>query len=229
MKIFHQVILENEEAFRKLGVGVGDLGSHSARKGSCSFASAGSTVSPPMVSICLRALWSMGPVKERYLHYEKAGDQYLGRVVLWEKSESTPMFTGIPPHVVILANFEGLKNKMERIRSEVHEDFSEEMDNRGVGGVAFLNQKAILKRMDELEGNLLSSMNGRKVTEIDDGDFVSTSTKVGTHPDPMTLLPCQRVTVQQSETRKYNFLSVKAVNSEDSLQVTNSRQWVSQV
>ena len=81
MKIFHQVILENEEAFRKLGVGVGDLGSHSARKGSCSFASAGSTVSPPMVSICLRALWSMGPVKERYLHYEKAGDQYLGRVV----------------------------------------------------------------------------------------------------------------------------------------------------
>jgi hypothetical protein len=26
-------------------------------------------------------MWSMGPVKERYLQYEKAGDQYLGRVV----------------------------------------------------------------------------------------------------------------------------------------------------
>ena len=34
-----------------------------------------------MVSICLRAMWSMGHVKERYLQYEKAGDQYLGRVV----------------------------------------------------------------------------------------------------------------------------------------------------
>ena len=230
MKIFHQVIQENEEAFRKLGVDVGDLGSHSARKGSCSFASAGSTVSPPMVSICLRALWSMGPVKERYLHYEKAGDQYLGRVVAglncndssfavsppyfdltgcenakemqgkidklvqsflyssekvcarvfrifvnlfanicyhaeylkltihkknklhaspfftqipseiqtlaavrfpWEKSEYTPIFTGIPPHVVILANFEGLKKKMEAIRSEVHDDFTEEMNHNG--------------------------------------------------------------------------------------------------
>jgi len=57
------------------------LGSHSARKGACSHASAGTTVSPPIVSICLRAIWSMGQVKERYLHYEKAGDQYLGRVV----------------------------------------------------------------------------------------------------------------------------------------------------
>ncbi len=26
-------------------------------------------------------MWSMGSVKERYLQYEKAGDQYLGRVV----------------------------------------------------------------------------------------------------------------------------------------------------
>ena len=36
---------------------------------------------PPMVSICLRAMWSIGSVKEHYLQYEKAGDQYLGRVV----------------------------------------------------------------------------------------------------------------------------------------------------
>ena len=81
MKVFHKVVNENEQKYRALGINPGDLGSHSARKGSCSFASAGSTVSPPMVSICLRAMWSMGPVKERYLFYEKAGDQYLGRVV----------------------------------------------------------------------------------------------------------------------------------------------------
>jgi hypothetical protein len=34
-----------------------------------------------MVSICIHAMWSMGHVKEHYLQYEKAGDQYLGRVV----------------------------------------------------------------------------------------------------------------------------------------------------
>ena len=77
MKCFHKVVIENEELFLRLGVGEGDLGSHSARKGACSFASSGSTVSPPIVSVCLRAMWSMGTVKERYLHYEKAGDQLL--------------------------------------------------------------------------------------------------------------------------------------------------------
>ena len=60
MKCFKKVIAENEDEFKRFGVGIGDLGSHSARKGACSFASAGCTVSPPMVSICLRAMWSMG-------------------------------------------------------------------------------------------------------------------------------------------------------------------------
>ena len=81
MACLHRVIENNLEVFLLLGIKPGDLGSHSARKGASSFASAGSTVSPPMVSICLRAMWSMGPVKERYLQYEKAGDQYLRRVV----------------------------------------------------------------------------------------------------------------------------------------------------
>jgi len=67
MACLHRVIENNLEEFLLLGIKPGDLGSHSARKGASSFASAGSTVSPPMVSICLRAMWSMGPVKERYL------------------------------------------------------------------------------------------------------------------------------------------------------------------
>jgi hypothetical protein len=81
MDCLRRIIEINQDEFLQLGIRPGDLGSHSARKGACSFASAGSTVSPPMVSICLRAMWSMGSVKERYLQFEKAGDQYLGRVV----------------------------------------------------------------------------------------------------------------------------------------------------
>ena len=81
MDCLRRVVENNQEVFLPLGVRPGDLGSHSAWKGACSFASAGSTVSPPMVSICLRAMWSMGSVKECYLQFEKAGDQYLGRVV----------------------------------------------------------------------------------------------------------------------------------------------------
>mgnify|MGYP006214921411 CR=1 FL=1 len=48
-----QVIRENDEAFRHLGIELGDLGSHLAQKGACSLATAGTTVSPPIVSICL--------------------------------------------------------------------------------------------------------------------------------------------------------------------------------
>jgi len=81
MDCLRRIIENNLDEFLQLGIRPGDLGSHSVRKGACSFASAGSTVSPPMVSICLRAMWSMGSIKERYLQFEKAGDQYLGRVV----------------------------------------------------------------------------------------------------------------------------------------------------
>ena len=41
----------------------------------------GCTVSPPMAAVCIRAGWSMGPVKDRYIHYEKAGDEFVGRTV----------------------------------------------------------------------------------------------------------------------------------------------------
>ena len=79
LKIFYKVINENEEEFGKLGVKKGDLGAHSPRKGTITLVASGCTVSPPMSSICIRACWSMGPVKDRYIHCEKAGDEFVGR------------------------------------------------------------------------------------------------------------------------------------------------------
>jgi len=81
MECLHRIVEKYPQVFLGLGISPGDLGSHSARKGASSHACSGSTVSPPMVSICLRTMWSMGHVKERYLQYEKAGNQYLGHVV----------------------------------------------------------------------------------------------------------------------------------------------------
>ena len=81
IKIFHRVIEQNEDEFLSIGVKAHMLGSHSCRKGAITLVSTGCTVSPPMASICLRACWTMGPVKDRYIHYEKAGDQFTGRTV----------------------------------------------------------------------------------------------------------------------------------------------------
>jgi hypothetical protein len=57
IKIFRKVIETHEGEFRQLGIEVGDLGSHSTRKGAITFVSSGCTVPPPppMASICLRA------------------------------------------------------------------------------------------------------------------------------------------------------------------------------
>lgn len=56
-----------------------ELGTHSTRKGVATSICSGCTMSPPIVSVCIRAGWTMGGVKDRYLKYEAAGDQFVGR------------------------------------------------------------------------------------------------------------------------------------------------------
>ena len=65
MDCLHRIIGKYLAKFFALGISPGDLGSHSARKGASSHASSGTTVSPPMVSICLCMMWSMGHLKKR--------------------------------------------------------------------------------------------------------------------------------------------------------------------
>ena len=57
------------------------INTHSWRKGSGSAAASGSTIAPPIVTICIRAGWKMHAMLERYLTLENAGDFFLGRVV----------------------------------------------------------------------------------------------------------------------------------------------------
>ena len=75
------MIKDNLDEFKLLGVGEYTLGSHSCCKGAITLVSTGCTASPSMAAICLRAGWSMGNIKDHYIHYEKAGDQYCGRCV----------------------------------------------------------------------------------------------------------------------------------------------------
>ena len=265
MSAFHNIIKENADELARLGVEPGDLGSHSARKGACSFASAGCTVSPPMASICLRACWSMGPVKERYLHYEKAGDQFLGRAVSglnmmttdfavspphfdataevneeidrfvkdctvggsnipsktfvllrqcvaslvfhhdflsthlhpacklrssplftaippavknatvirypWERATpNTPTFSGLPPHVVLMSQMKELRtsfeNEMRDMREQVRHDMVEEFDQRRFGTDGFFETQRVIQKMEELHGNMLTSINDRMAQGI---------------------------------------------------------------
>ena len=85
-KCLHRILNNNRDLYHAKHVDPEELGTHSIRKGAAAYCCAGVHPGPPIVSICLRAGWTIGRVKERYLKYENAGDELVGRTL-----------TGIPP------------------------------------------------------------------------------------------------------------------------------------
>ena len=257
MGCLHRIVEKYSDELMAFGISPGELGSHSARKGSSSYAASGTTVSPPMVSICLRAMWSIGHNKERYLQYEKAGDQYLGRVVCglnvnnksfatsppffdfddesraddiyilikdymvqgyhvsarvhrifyfcfaslcyhhsyllsqlheknqlrasvfftnipddaklavavkypWDSTKATPTFTGLPPHVVMMADFESLKLKMQAVMENhtaiILDGVKAELDRRRIGSQSHFDSEEIMKRMEAMHSAIMEKM-----------------------------------------------------------------------
>eukprot|EP00957_Ditylum_brightwellii_P111728 8521337-Ditylum_brightwellii.AAC.1 len=51
--------------------------------------------------------------------------------------EYTPIFTGIPPHLLFMTELEGIKQKMELQTLEICGKFTKELDNCGIGGKVF--------------------------------------------------------------------------------------------
>lgn len=78
-----------------------DIGTHSCRKGASTYVSSGSTAGPSIVAVCLRCGWKLGDVQDRYLRYERAGDQFVGRTVCGLPLCST-QFATLPPHFTAL-------------------------------------------------------------------------------------------------------------------------------
>ena len=56
--------------------------SHSFRKGAATFVASGRTAAPSSAAVTNRAGWSLPSVKDTYLRYEAAGDQYGGVLLL---------------------------------------------------------------------------------------------------------------------------------------------------
>ena len=265
-RIFMATLKELEEELKMFGVNVGNLGTHSCRKGVASMVAAGCTVSPPIVSLCIRAGWVMGGVKDRYLKYESAGDQYVGRCASgldqlsknfavsppyfdfssledelsvvqkkieiaqwlkvrltgeregrvspqtfnlltcafaslcfhydfldksisqdnalraspffkdipdsiqtlakisfpWNKTVDTPKLTGVPPHVLLMAELETLQLKFDQMRTDIKNDMKAIMDERGVGNAVF-HTSNILNAINESNSKverLINSMAG---------------------------------------------------------------------
>ena len=84
---FHNIFLEiisdkeHRASFVALGMPPEHFRTHSIRKGAVTHIATGTTSSPPIASICLRANWAMPGVLNRYIAFENAGDQFVGKCV----------------------------------------------------------------------------------------------------------------------------------------------------
>ena len=55
----------------------------------------------------------------------------------WNKTCNTPIFTGVPPHVMIMVEMEELKNVLKYQRKQVSADLRDELNKRHIGGDSF--------------------------------------------------------------------------------------------
>ena len=72
---------EHKYEFSSFGILTEDIGTHSKYKNAIIYVANGCTISPTMSSIFMQENWTIGGVKEIYIKYEKAGDQFVGRTV----------------------------------------------------------------------------------------------------------------------------------------------------
>ena len=85
------------EKIETLGGDVTDYGTHSFRKGIASYC-AGFLGGPAITAIFLRAGWSMGQIKDRYIFQTDGADQLAGRVACGLNFNDGANFAVLPPH-----------------------------------------------------------------------------------------------------------------------------------
>uniref|UniRef100_A0A6U0PKS0 Uncharacterized protein n=1 Tax=Eucampia antarctica TaxID=49252 RepID=A0A6U0PKS0_9STRA len=76
----------------------------------------------------------------------------------WNCTQYTPVFTGIPPHVVVMSDLEASKNTLGTQTNSIMAALNSELNNRGVGGEGF-QARAIFEEMKSPQGSFLEQMN----------------------------------------------------------------------
>jgi hypothetical protein len=71
----------------------------------------------------------------------------------WDATEDTPKFTGIPPHVSLLAKQESLQIELGQLRESIASMIGDELNDRGIGCTEFYT-RGIENAIKDLETNL---------------------------------------------------------------------------
>jgi hypothetical protein len=102
LPLFHKSSSENKglpRLFSDVAEDLEGVGIHSLRKGGISKASTGTVDNVPTAAVDIRARWNCSDtgVKARYIKYDAAGDQLIGRILAGLPQQS-PQFAVLPPH-----------------------------------------------------------------------------------------------------------------------------------
>ena len=71
--------------------------SHGIRKGSSTYATSGTTLTPFLISVFLRGEWSLGKFFDIYFNFGEVGNAFLGRI-LDGIDHNSPNFNQLPPY-----------------------------------------------------------------------------------------------------------------------------------
>ena len=80
-EILGKILAKHKTELELMGYKQGDITVHSIRKGATTYATSGTTAAPNTAAVNNRGGWSFGGVRDVYMLYERAGDQYVGRVL----------------------------------------------------------------------------------------------------------------------------------------------------
>lgn len=80
-EILHRTVQKHRVEIVSMGMDPDSIGVHSIHKGAATFVCNGTEATVSFAAVCQRAGWSMGDVKDRYIHHDAAGDNVVGRVV----------------------------------------------------------------------------------------------------------------------------------------------------
>jgi hypothetical protein len=64
----------------------------------------------------------------------------------WNKTALAPPFTGLPPHVSILAQLKGIKGALESSKNEILNGVKNDLDKRRLGSQSYFDKEEIIAR-----------------------------------------------------------------------------------
>ncbi len=73
----------------------------------------------------------------------------------WNKTASTPTFTGLPPHVSILAQIESLKVALKVAMESIINGVKADLDGQRLRLQSYFDEEEIIQKMGELHSKLL--------------------------------------------------------------------------